>query len=41
MKRASSIGKEWNEQANAFADYVIGKTLDEIKVFHLIKGTSR
>lgn len=27
----SSIGKEWNEQANAFADYVIGKTVDEVK----------
>jgi hypothetical protein len=26
MKKASSIGKEWNEQANAFAQYVVGKT---------------
>ncbi len=31
MKRASSIDKEWNEQANSFADYVIGKTLAEVK----------
>ncbi len=31
MKKASAIGKEWNEQANAFAAYVTGKTLDEIK----------
>lgn len=31
MKKASGIGKEWNEQANAFAKYVTGKTLDEIK----------
>ncbi|MBR0598740.1 hypothetical protein [Sinanaerobacter chloroacetimidivorans] len=31
MGKASSIGKEWNEQASAFADYVIGKTVDEIK----------
>ena len=30
MKSASSIGKEWNEQANAFADYVVGKTAAEI-----------
>lgn len=31
MKKASSIGKEWNEQAAAFAQYVVGKTLDEVK----------
>jgi hypothetical protein len=31
MLKASSIGKEWNEQANAFAAYVIGKTVDEVK----------
>lgn len=31
MKKASSIGKEWNEQANAFAQYVVGKSLDEVK----------
>ncbi len=29
MKAASGIGKEWNEQAAAFAAYVTGKTLDE------------
>ena len=29
MKAASGIGKEWNEQAAAFASYVTGKTLDE------------
>ncbi len=27
----SGIGKEWNEQANAFADYVVGKTVEEVK----------
>ncbi len=27
----SSIGKEWNEQAAFFADYVVGKTVDEVK----------
>lgn len=31
MKKASSIGKEWNEQAAAFAQYAVGKTVDEIK----------
>lgn len=31
MAKASSIGKEWNEQADAFAAYVIGKTVDEVK----------
>lgn len=31
MTKASKIGKEWNEQATAFANYVIGKTVDEVK----------
>lgn len=31
MKGSSAIGKEWNEQADAFAKYVVGKTLDEVK----------
>lgn len=31
MQKASKIGKEWNEQADAFANYVIGKTVDQIK----------
>ncbi len=31
MAKASSIGKEWNEQANVFADYAVGKTIDELK----------
>lgn len=31
MKKASGIGKEWNEQANAFAAYTVGKTVDEVK----------
>ncbi|MGX8700981.1 hypothetical protein [Caproiciproducens sp.] len=30
-KAASKIGKEWNEEAAAFAKYVVGKTLDEVK----------
>ena len=31
MAKASSLSKEWNEQANSFAAYVIGKTMDEVK----------
>ncbi|MEY8356248.1 hypothetical protein AALB39_23260 [Lachnospiraceae bacterium 54-53] len=31
MKKASAISKEWNEQAAGFAEYVIGKTADEVK----------
>jgi len=31
MKGRSGIGKEWNEQADFFANYVIGKTVDEVK----------
>lgn len=30
MKKASSIGKEWYEQAAAFSAYVTGKTPDEV-----------
>ncbi len=30
MKKASSIGKEWNEQAAAFCQYVAGKTVDQV-----------
>ena len=31
LKKASSIGKEWNEQAAAVADYAVGKTVEELK----------
>ncbi len=31
MKGVSKIQKEWYEQANSFADYVIGKTVEEVK----------
>lgn len=31
MAQASGIDKEWNEQVSALADYIIGKTADEIK----------
>lgn len=30
MRAASGLGKEWNEQAAAFCDYVVGKTVKEI-----------
>lgn len=30
LKNASGIGKEWNEQAAAFAAYVVGKTAEEV-----------
>jgi len=39
MKKASAIGKEWNEQANAFAAYVVGKTVAEVKGIALEEGT--
>ena len=31
MKKASKIGKDWNEEAAAFAKYVVGKTVAEVK----------
>ncbi|MDD2269710.1 MAG: hypothetical protein PHY15_09250 [Eubacteriales bacterium] len=31
MKSNSGIGKEWNEQAKALADYVVGKTVSQVK----------
>ncbi|SHL47649.1 hypothetical protein SAMN02745136_04980 [Anaerocolumna jejuensis DSM 15929] len=31
MKTKSNIGKEWYEEANSFAKYVTGKTLDQVK----------
>lgn len=31
MKKASKIGKEWYEQGDAFAKYVVGKTAAEVK----------
>jgi hypothetical protein len=30
MRSASAIGKEWNEQAAAYAEYTVGKTVDEV-----------
>lgn len=38
MKKVSAIGKEWYEQANAFATYVTGKTLAEVKGIAMAEG---
>lgn len=38
MTKASKIGKEWNEQAEALAKYVEGKTINEIKVIAVDAG---
>ncbi|MDF2821109.1 MAG: hypothetical protein K0R15_1550 [Clostridiales bacterium] len=38
MKDASPIGKEWDEQAKALAEYVIGKTIDEVKGIAVTEG---
>ena len=38
MKKSSSIQKEWNEQAAAFAKYVVGKTVADIKGISLTDG---
>lgn len=35
MKKASGIGKEWNEQAAAFCRYVSGKTPEEVAGIHV------
>lgn len=35
MKGASSIGKEWSEQSEAFSQYIVGKTADEVKAIAL------
>lgn len=35
MRSKSGIGKEWNEQAAAFADYCVGKTADEVAAIAL------
>ncbi|MDD4493543.1 MAG: hypothetical protein PHV32_04225 [Eubacteriales bacterium] len=38
MKSKSGIGKEWYEQAAAFAEYVVGKTLADVKGIALTDG---
>ena len=38
MRKASPIKAEWDEQANFLADYVTGKTIDEVKGIALDDG---
>lgn len=38
MKKVSTIGKEWYEQAAAFAAYVKGKTVEQVKGIALTDG---
>lgn len=38
MRKASGIKKEWNEQADAFAAYVVGKTIDQVKGIAVAEG---
>jgi len=38
MRKASSIGKEWNEQAAGFCAYVTGKTVAEVKGLAVDEG---
>lgn len=40
MRKASPIGREWDEQANDLADYVIGKTLAEVKAIAITEDGS-
>ncbi len=35
MRKNSAIGKEWNEQAAAFAEYCVGKTAEEVAAIAL------
>lgn len=39
MKKASGIGKEWYEQADALSAYVIGKTVKEVKAIAVDEST--
>ncbi|MEG0875760.1 MAG: hypothetical protein RSF77_01285 [Oscillospiraceae bacterium] len=41
MKKASGIGKEWNEQAAAFAKYVTGKTVSQVKGIAISEGAPK
>lgn len=40
MKKASGIGKEWYEQADALAAYVTGKTMEEVRGIALTETTA-
>ncbi len=38
MIRASAISKEWNEQIEAFAQYCVGKTVEEVLAIPTMEG---
>jgi len=38
MKKASGFGREWSEQAAAFAEYVRGRTLEDVRSIALGEG---
>ncbi len=38
MKKYSGIGKEWYEQADHFADYIVGMTAEEVNAIALNEG---
>ena len=40
LKAYSAIGKEWNEQTEAFCEYVTGKTVEEVKSIALTETTA-
>lgn len=40
MKKASAIGKEWFEQAAALEEWMVGKTVEEIKAMEIKDGKS-
>ena len=40
LKAYSGVGKEWNEQTDAFCEYITGKTLEEVKGIALTETTA-
>lgn len=40
LKAYSGVGKEWNEQTQAFCKYITGKTLEEVKGIALTETTA-
>jgi hypothetical protein len=40
MGKVSTLKKEWFEQANAIADYMVGKTVAEVKAIKLTEGVA-
>lgn len=40
LKAYSGVGKEWNEQTDAFCEYITGKTVEEVKGIALTETTA-